>query len=286
LQAADIFLERMARSAPQQVTVDGRLLRPGSKVRLRPRPGGDLLDMALAGRVALIEGIDEDDAGTAHVAVILEDDPGRDLGAVRHPAHRFFFAPCELEPLDPQSGTLEAQPGTLEAQPGTLKRVLVAGIGNVFLGDDAFGVAVARLLLGRPIPAGIEVADFGIRGMDLAFALGGYDAAVLVDAVPRGLPPGSLCLIEPDREPGELDPADSHQMNPLAVLGLAARLGPLPPRLLIVGCEPQRLAGEADSMSMEMSPAVAQAVERAADLVLEIAGRLAQGGCVLEATPQ
>src|SRR6185369_263070 len=85
---------------PQEVMVAGRLLRPGSKVRLQPRPGGDILDGALAGRVAEIEGIDEDDTGAVHVAVILDDDPGRDLGATRHPAHRFFFAPSELEPFE------------------------------------------------------------------------------------------------------------------------------------------------------------------------------------------
>src|SRR2546430_16670733 len=80
-------------------------------------------------------------------------------------------------------------------------RVLVAGIGNVFLGDDGFGVEVVARLAQRPLPEGVEVADFGIRGFDLAYALmEGYDFAVLVDALPRGGPPRELFLVEPGLE--------------------------------------------------------------------------------------
>ena len=94
-----------------------------------------------------------------HLAVVVEDDPGRDLGERRQPGHRFFFAPDEVEPL----------PAPAPAAPAV--RVLVAGIGNVFLGDDGFGVALAGRLARRELPAGVEVVDFGIRGMDLAYAL-------------------------------------------------------------------------------------------------------------------
>jgi hydrogenase maturation protease len=260
---AELFLEEMTRSALQEVTIAGQVLRPGHRVRLQPRAGGDIIDAALAGRAAVIEGIDEDDTGEAHVAVILEDDPGRDLAQARHPAHRFFFAPHELVPLDPQE----------EAVP---RRVLVAGIGNVFLGDDGFGVAVADLLAGRERPRGVEVRDYGIRGMDLAYALGaGYDAAILVDAVPRGGAPGTLYLIEPDAPDTDPVALDSHQMNPLAVLRLARQLGTLPPKVLIVGCEPQRL--QDDEISMELTAAVSEAVERAAGMVMEVAGALLSG---------
>lgn len=262
----DLFLEEMTRSALQEVMVAGQLLRPGHRVRLQPRAGGDIIDAALAGRAAVIEGIDEDDAGEAHVAVMLEDDPGRDLAEARHPAHRFFFAPHELVPLDVEEDSIP-------------RRVLVAGIGNVFLGDDGFGVAVANHLTAMPRPRGIEVRDYGIRGMDLAYGLGaGYDAAILIDAVPRGGAPGTIYLIEPDEPGPEPLPLDSHQMNPLAVLRLARQLGTLPPRILIVGCEPEPFSQvEGDEMSMELTATLSEAVGPAAEMVLEVAGRLLAG---------
>ena len=81
-------------------------------------------------------------------------------------------------------------------------RILIACIGNIFLGDDAFGVEVGRALVGRSFPEGVHVVDFGIRGMDLTFALmDGCDVAIMVDAVPRGARPGTLCLLEPVRDP-------------------------------------------------------------------------------------
>ena len=141
-------------------------MRRGSRVRLRPRAGADVFDLALAGRVAVVDSIEEDTEGAVHLVVTVEDDPGRDLGAARSLGHRFFFAPAEVEPL-PGEPAAAAPP----------RRVLVAGIGNVFLGDDGFGVALADRLARRALPAGVDVVDFGIRGMDLAYALGeGYDA--------------------------------------------------------------------------------------------------------------
>ena len=105
------------------------------------------------------------------------------------------------------------------------RSILVAGIGNVFLADDGFGVEVARRLAERELPAGVKVADFGIRGMDLAYELQeDYDAAILVDAVPRGQPPGTLFVIEPELDAAE--PAlDAHAMDPVRVLGAGARAG-------------------------------------------------------------
>src|ERR1043165_4095819 len=78
------------------------------------------------------------------------------------------------------------------------RRILVAGLGNVFLGDDAFGVVVAQRLHSRALPAGVDVADFGIRGIDLAYSLPDYDAAVLIDTTARGGAPGTLYVIEPE----------------------------------------------------------------------------------------
>jgi hypothetical protein len=89
----------------KSIQVDGVQLRPGDRVRLRPGLGGDIFDLALNGKVATIESIEQDYEDRFHVAVTLDDDPGRDLGLARQPGHRFFFKPEELEPLD-KSGAL------------------------------------------------------------------------------------------------------------------------------------------------------------------------------------
>lgn len=150
------------------------------------------------------------------------------------------------------------------------KRVLIAGIGNIFLGDDGFGVEVVRGLAGRELPEGIEVADFGIRGMDLAYALhDDYDLVVFVDATPRGGEPGTVYLLEPEiEEDGEVA-LDTHGMDPVRVIKLSRALGARPTRTLVVGCEPQLVVGgeDYDDMSMELSEPVRAAVEEAANLV-------------------
>ncbi|HJV65873.1 MAG TPA: hydrogenase maturation protease [Geomonas sp.] len=221
-----------------------------------------MLDTVLAGRLAVVEGLDGDDTGEFQVGVVIEDLPGRDLGELRHPAHRFFFAPDELELL----------PSEYERVP---RRVLVAGIGNVFWGDDGFGVEVVQRLLRASLPEGIEVCDFGVRGLDLARALtGGYDAAILVELAPKGGTAGSLYVMElAQRWQGPLS-LHCYPGNPQKVLSLACQLGTLPPQLLMVGCEP---AGEGiDAMSLEMTPEVAAAVEPAVAMVRELAARLVQ----------
>jgi len=83
----------------ESVSVSGVELKTGMRVRLRPRAGGDIFDIALAGQVAIVESIEQDYEGRNHLAVVLEDDPGRDLGMLRQPGHRFFFSPEEVEPL-------------------------------------------------------------------------------------------------------------------------------------------------------------------------------------------
>jgi hypothetical protein len=87
------------RTLLEQVAIAGVNLKQGDRVRLRPRAGGDVFDLALAGKVAVIEAIEQDYEGKAHLAVVVDDDPGRDLGMLRQPGHRFFFAPEEVEPL-------------------------------------------------------------------------------------------------------------------------------------------------------------------------------------------
>ena len=159
------------------------------------------------------------------------------------------------------------------------KRVLVAGVGNIFLGDDGFGVEVVRRLAGREMPEGVEVKDFGIRGMDLAYALQeDYEVVIFVDAVLRGEEPGTVYLIEPEiEEDGEIS-LDTHGMDPVKVIKLSRALGAKSTRTLVVGCEPQVvLSGEDyDDMSMELSEpvhaAVGEAVKLVESLVEEIGG--------------
>jgi hydrogenase maturation protease len=193
------------------------------------------------------------------LVVVIEDDPGRDLAREASMGHRFFFSPSEVEPLPP--------------------RVLVAGIGNVFLGDDGFGVALANRLLARELPAGVVVADFGIRGMDLAYALGdGWDAVVLLDATPRGQAPGTLYVIEADLD---AVPAafEGHGMDPVTVLATARGLGGADalPRTLVVGCEPlTRMTGDEDEVVAELSDPVRAALSAAVDLVEELLAEIVQ----------
>ena len=252
--------------------VGGVEVRKGSRVRLRPGSGADVMDLAMAGRIAVVDEILHDHDDRVHLAVRIEDDPGRDLGDARYPGHRFFFAPGEVEPL-----------AGAEARP---LRVLVAGVGHVFLGDDGFGVEVARRLAARPRRPGVEVADFGIRGVDLAYALGeGYDAVVIVDAVPRGDAPGSLYVIEPDEAatPAASAP-DAHGMDPETVLELARRLGACPSRVLIVGCEPALVptAPPGEEVVAGLSPVVERAVEDAVKLVEDVVNELVESKGVLE----
>ncbi len=165
-----------------QLEINGASVKVGSRVRLHPKEGGDILDIALRGQVAIIESIEEDYEGVRHVCVVLEDDPGRDLGMMRQPGHRFFFTPAELEPLldsphTPSESSTISKPIKHE--------ILVAGIGNIFLGDDGFGVEVVRRLMQRALPRSVRVIDFGVRGLDLAYALqDGYKTTILIDAFP------------------------------------------------------------------------------------------------------
>jgi hydrogenase maturation protease len=254
------YWEELERPAPDAVVVDGVELRRRSRVRLRPRPGGDVWDIALAGRTALVEGIDQDLEGNVRLAVTIEDDPGRDLGDRRQPGHRFFFAPEEVEPLDPADGAT-----------AVTTRVLVAGIGNVFLGDDGFGVALADRLGRQALPPGVEVVDYGIRGMDLAYAiLDGWDAVVLLDAAPRGGAPGTLYVIEPEGGDDHVA-VDTHGMDPVAVLALARALGGTPPRTLVVGCEPQtRMTGDEGDVVAALSEPVRAALDEGVRLVTSL----------------
>jgi hypothetical protein len=96
----DFFRQHEDRPKLQSLVVDGVEIWKGSRVMLWPRAGGDIMDIALAGKVAFVEGIEQDYEDRIQIAVTLEDDPGRDLGGDRILGHRFFFSPEEVEPLD------------------------------------------------------------------------------------------------------------------------------------------------------------------------------------------
>ncbi|WP_420855961.1 hydrogenase maturation protease, partial [Streptomyces nanshensis] len=252
----------MSAERGRTVQVGGERLGRGSRVRLRPRGSADVMDLALTGRTAEIDAVEEDLEGRVHVVVTLDGDDGRDFRTGL--GHRFFFTPEEVEPL---------------AQGPAGPRILIAGIGNIFMADDAFGTEVVATLRGRSFPDGVHVADFGIRGMDLAYRLlDGYDVAVLVDAAPRGGEPGTVRLIDPGPPHGpagdgaeEADGAEgagralpqAHGMDPVQVLALARQLGggaAALPRILVLGCEPQvRMRGDEPDVVVGLSEPVREA---------------------------
>lgn len=152
-------------------------------------------------------------------------------------------------------------------------KVLVAGIGNVFLGDDGFGVEVANRLLAAPPPDGVRIAEYGIRGVHLAYELlDGYDTLVMIDAVPMDEPPGTLAVIRPELPVGgtgtveeAAGSVDSHRMDPATVLGVLSHIGGTLEDAYVVGCQPATT-----EPGMALSDSVAAAVEPAIGLVGEL----------------
>jgi len=153
----------------------------------------------------------------------------------------------------------------------THPRILVACIGNIFLGDDGFGTEVARRLASRPLPADVVLKDFGIRGVDLSYALlEPYELVILVDACAQGGEPGSVYLIAPDTSDSDVSgrvPAslDMHGMNTMNVLRTIQSMGSAPSRILIVGCEPADLGGEEGRLGL--SDPVHAAVDEAIAMI-------------------
>lgn len=161
------------------------------------------------------------------------------------------------------------------------RRILVACIGNIFMGDDGFGVEVAQRLMShknRRYPEGVEVFDFGIRGFDLAYTLlEEYDTLILVDAIARGGAPGTVYLIEPDLSQIGSENAveaarvglDAHSMDPMKVLAFAKTLGARPIHTLLVGCEPSVITGNEDYLDMQMglSEPVQAAIDEAIKMI-------------------
>ena len=155
-------------------------------------------------------------------------------------------------------------------------RTLVAGVGNIFLGDDGFGVAVARRLAEAPLPDRVTVADYGTSGVHLAYDLADrYDTAILIDAAPRGQQPGTITVLEIEPEHRALPESggtvetgrllDGHGMQPDLVLGMLGLLGAKAGRILVVGCEPG-----STGYRIGLSDAVAAAVDEAVRIVLDL----------------
>lgn len=164
------------------------------------------------------------------------------------------------------------------------RRILIAGIGNIFLGDDGFGVEVAQRLMSSTYPPKVQVRDFGIRGVELAYTLlDGYDTLILIDATPRGGEPGTLYLIEPDLTGFDAEKGaeagraalDAHSMDPVKVLAFARTLGAIPGQILLVGCEPTTFAGgdEYSEMHMGLSEPVQAAIDEAVSMVTTLIER-------------
>jgi len=158
-------------------------------------------------------------------------------------------------------------------------KILVAGVGNIFLGDDAFGVEVVRSLSKRQLPENVTVKDFGIRGFDLAYALlDPWDAVILVDALPRGEAAGTLYVVEPNlAEIGSQASAETainpHGMDPVRVLNLAASMGTISAQVLVLGCEPHDFGDELEGR-MGLSTPVQAAIEEASNMVEELVGSI------------
>jgi len=148
----------------------------------------------------------------------------------------------------------------------SLSRTLVAGVGNVFFGDDGFGVEVARRLSALPWPDQVRVGDFGIRGIHLAYELlEGYDTLIVVDAVDTGEEPGTLIVLEPTGLTGASPVVDAHGMDPATVLARLHDLGGSVGRVRVVGCQPATL-----DEGIGLSEPVTAAVDRAVELVLTL----------------
>jgi hydrogenase maturation protease len=162
--------------------------------------------------------------------------------------------------------------------------ILIAGVGNIFLGDDAFGIEVVRALGARQLPDGVTPVDYGIRGFDLAYAiLDPWDAVVIVDALSRGGAPGTLYTIEPDLgslKDGALAETmiNPHGMDPVRVLQLAFSMGTVSARVVVVGCEPKDFGDELEGR-MGLSDIVQSSIEGAVEMVENVVRQvLAESG--------
>jgi hydrogenase maturation protease len=166
-------------------------------------------------------------------------------------------------------------------------KVLIACVGNIFLGDDGFGVEVALSLSKRQLPEGVSVKDYGIRGFDLAYALlDPWDLVIMVDALSRGEAAGTLYVIEPELNgPASAETAlNPHGMDPVRVLSLAASMGTISAKVLVVGCEPHDFGDELEGR-MGLSSPIEGVVEAASDMILDLVASKASDSRQANAVP-
>jgi hydrogenase maturation protease len=160
-------------------------------------------------------------------------------------------------------------------------KILIACVGNIFLGDDGFGVEVARRLATRPLPPEVVVKDFGIRGFDLAYALmDSQELTILVDACERGFTPGTVFVLEPDPIEDPLRGIELHGINPLNAFRMVKSLGGTPGRVLIVGCQPAALGSDYDD-EVGLSDLVAAAVDKTVDVIEKLVSKVLEGEPVI-----
>ena len=239
-----------------QIAVDGVTYRRGAKVRLRPGFGA----RAPGRRLGRTPGHDRADLP-------------RLRGRRPHRGHRRRRSRPGADARHRPLPVLQARRGggrpdmTRELE----KQILVAGVGNAWLQDDAFGAEVARRLAERELPSGVSVMDVGTSGLDLAYeVMRGYSALVIVDVSRQGGEPGTLYVIdvEPDDVPAEIEDGetiDPHSMDPMTMLRFVRVIGGWPGRVQVIACEP----AEVEDVGLGLTPAVEAAVERAIALVLE-----------------
>ena len=156
------------------------------------------------------------------------------------------------------------------------KRVMIAGIGNMFMKDDGFGSAVVKRMIDKKFPEGVEVRDFGTSGLKLAYDLmKGYDGLIFLDASARGEKPGTLYLIEPNENDFSIDleeggPIDPHGADPVTVLRFVKSIGSWPAKVFVIACEPESVDDFEIGLSEPVNSAISQAIEMVEEIINEI----------------
>lgn len=178
--------------------------------------------------------------------------------------------------MENDNSTVTERERTKTSATATRKRVMIAGVGNMFMKDDGFGGAVIKKILNKKFPEGVEVKDFGTGGLKLAYDLmKGYDGLILLDASVRGEKPGTLYIIEPNENDIDPDleqggPIDPHGADPATVLRFVKSIGSWPAKVLIVACEPETVDDFEIGLSAPVNASIDKAIEMVDDIIKEI----------------
>jgi hydrogenase maturation protease len=186
------------------------------------------------------------------------------------PKHAFEQTAAQLSAQDIKLNFLD------EPSSDRVRKILVAGIGNAWMGDDGFGAEVVKRLGEVELPRGVAVMDFGTGGLNLAYeVMRGYDALLILDISEQGGTPGTLYVIEADVDSVEAgiedgDTLNPHGMDPKTMLRFVKSIGAWPGKVVVIACEPQTVA----EIGFQLSESVAGALEPAVKLVLDTIGEL------------